>query len=219
MIHPDLYDSIWRAAQGMDRVYGVVVGVVTNNQDPDGMGRVKVRFPSLSQNHESNWARMVAPMAGNDRGFYTLPELEDEVLVAFESGNVERPYVLGALWNGKDKLPANNDDGDNNVRVFKSRSGHILRLDDTDGAEKIEIVDGAGKESLVLDTAANTITLTADMDVVIESRNGMVKLTGKKGVEITAPDGPGKLETGKDLSVTSSGGNVDVKGKIINLNS
>lgn len=219
MIHPDLYDSIWRAAHGTDRVYGVVVGVVTNNQDPDGMGRVKVRFPSLSEDHESNWARMVAPMAGNDRGFYTLPELEDEVLVAFENGNVERPYVLGALWNGKDKLPANNDDGDNNVRVFKSRSGHVIRLDDTAGAEKIEIVDGAGKESLVLDTAANTITLTAEMDVVIESRNGMVKLTGKKGVEITAPDGPGKLETGKDLSVTSSGGNVDVKGSIINLNS
>jgi uncharacterized protein involved in type VI secretion and phage assembly len=217
VIDLDLFEGL-ACCGATDRIYGVVVGVVTNNQDPDGLGRVKVRFPWLSQDHESNWARVVAPMAGNDRGFYTLPELEDEVLVAFEHGNVERPYVLGALWNGKDKPPASNDDGDNNVRVFKSRSGHVIRLDDTAGAEKIEILDGAGTESLVFDTAASTITLTADMDVVIESKNGVVKLTGQKGVEITAPDGAGKLETGKDLDVKSSGGNVNVKGTVINLN-
>jgi uncharacterized protein involved in type VI secretion and phage assembly len=196
----------------------VVIGIVTNNQDPDGLGRIKVRFPWLSADDESNWARVAAPMAGNDRGFYTLPELEDEVLVAFEHGSAEHPYVLGALWNGKDKPPANNDDGDNNVRVLKSRSGHVVRLDDTAGAEKIEIMDGAGTESLVFDTAAGTITLTADMDVVIESKNGTLKLTGKNGVEITSPSGPGKLETKGELNVTSSGGNVNVTGKAINLN-
>lgn len=218
MIPTSLFDTIRRAAGESDRIYGVVVGVVTNNQDPDGLGRVKVRFPWLSEEHESHWARMVTPMAGNDRGFYMLPEVDDEVLCAFEHGNVENPYVLGALWNGKDKMPANNDDGDNNIRVVKSRSGHVIRLDDTAGAEKIEIADGAGKESLVFDTAANTITLTADQDVVIESKNGKVKVTGKKGVEITAPDGAGKLESGKDLDVKSTGGNVNVKGSVINLN-
>jgi len=218
VIPTDLFDTIRRAAGETDRIYGVVVGVVTNNQDPDGLGRVKVRFPWLSEEHESHWARMAAPMAGNDRGFYTLPEVDDEVLVAFEHGQVERPYVLGALWNGKDKLPANNDDGDNNVRVFKSRSGHVIRLDDTDGAEKIEILNGAGTESLVFDTAANTITLSADQDVAIESKNGKVKITGQKGVEITAPGGPGKLETKEALDVKSTGGNVNVKGSVINLN-
>ncbi|HWN41050.1 MAG TPA: phage baseplate assembly protein V [Thermoanaerobaculia bacterium] len=201
-----------------DRLYGVVVGVVTNNQDPDGLGRVKVRFPWLSEEHESSWARVAAPMAGNDRGFYTLPEVDDEVLVAFEHGRVELPYVLGALWNGKDKPPADNGDGENNIRVFKSRSGHVIRLDDTDGAEKIEIADADGKQSLVFDTAANTITLTAEKDVVIESKDGMVKLTGKKGVEITAPDGKGKLEANSGLEIKSPSGNVDVKGTTINLN-
>jgi len=218
VIPTSLFDTIRRAAGESDRIYGVVVGVVTNNQDPDGLGRVKVRFPWLSEDHESHWARMVTPMAGNDRGFYTLPELDDEVLCAFEHGNVEHPYVLGALWNGQDKPPADNADGKNHIRVFKSRSGHVVRLDDTDGAEKIEIADGAGKESLVFDSAANTITLTAEMDVVIESKNGKVKVTGKKGVEITAPDGAGKLESGKDLDVKSTGGNVNVKGSVINLN-
>ncbi|HEX5721063.1 MAG TPA: phage baseplate assembly protein V [Thermoanaerobaculia bacterium] len=215
MIPWGLFDELPREA---GRIYGMVVGVVTNNQDPDGMGRVKVRFPWLSQEHESNWARMVAPMAGNDRGFYTLPEVDDEVLVAFEHGQVERPYVLGALWNGQDKPPADNADGENNIRVFKSRSGHVIRLDDTEGAEKIEIADAKGKQSLVFDTAANTITLTAEKDVVIESKDGMVKLTGKKGVEITAPDGKGKLEANSGLEIKSPSGNVDVKGSIINLN-
>lgn len=216
MIDLGLFEAL--ASRETDRIHGVVIGIVTNNQDPDGLGRVKVRFPWLSPDHESTWARVVAPMAGNDRGFYTLPEVDDEVLVAFEHGRVELPYVLGALWNGKDKPPADNGDGENNIRVFKSRSGHIVRLDDTEGSEKIEIIDAKGKESLVFDTAANTITLTAEKDVVIESKDGMVKLTGKKGVEITAPDGAGKLETNKDLDIKSSSGQVNVKGTAINLN-
>src|SRR6185295_11928909 len=120
-----------RASNG--RINGVVVGVVTNNQDPDGMGRVKVKFPWLSDQDESHWARVAAPMAGKERGFYFLPEVEDEVLVAFEHGDARFPYVLGALWNGKEGPPAKNDDGKNNIRVIKSRSGHIIRLTDEDG--------------------------------------------------------------------------------------
>ena len=77
-----------------DRLYGVVVGIVTNNQDPDGMGRVKVRFPWLSATEESWWARIAVPMAGKDRGAYFLPEVDDEVLVAFEHGEVRSPYLL-----------------------------------------------------------------------------------------------------------------------------
>jgi uncharacterized protein involved in type VI secretion and phage assembly len=200
-----------------NRVYGVMVGVVTNNQDPEGLGRVKVKLPWLSAEHESNWARVISPMAGNDRGLYVLPEVEDEVLVAFEHGSVEFPFVLGSLWNGKDKPPGKNDDGKNNVRALKSRSGNTVALDDTDGKEKIEIVDAKGKQSIVLDVAANTITITAEKDVVIESKDGVVKITGKKGIEITAPDGPGKLESKKDLDV-KSGGQVNVKGSAINLN-
>jgi phage baseplate assembly protein V len=198
------------------RVYGVTVGVVTNNQDPDGLGRVKVRFPWLSEEDESHWARVVTPMAGNDRGLYLLPEVDDEVLVAFEHGRVELPYVLGALWNGKDKPPASNDDGKNAHRVLKSRSGHVIRLDDTDGGEKIEIVDAAGKESIVFDAAENTITITADKDVVIESKNGSLKLSGKNGVEIVS-QGKAKLQASQNLDVQSDA-QVNVKGAAINLN-
>ncbi|HEX6904121.1 MAG TPA: phage baseplate assembly protein V [Thermoanaerobaculia bacterium] len=198
------------------RVYGVTVGVVTNNQDPEGLGRVKVRFPWLSEQDESHWARVVTPMAGNDRGLYLLPEVDDEVLVAFEHGRVELPYVLGALWNGKDKPPESNGDGKNALRTLKSRSGHVIRLDDTDGGEKIEIVDAKGKESIVFDAAKNTITVSADKDVVIESKNGSLKLSGKNGVEIVS-QGKAKIQASQNLDVKSDA-QVNVKGSTINLN-
>lgn len=218
MIGSDLFAVFSGSPRETSRIYGVVIGKVTNNQDPDGLGRVKLHLPWLSMQNESNWARVIAPTAGNDRGLYLLPEVNDEVLVAFEHGRAEFPYVLGSLWNGKDKPPGTNDDGKNNVGLLKSRSGHTIRLDDTEGGGKIEIVDAEGKQSIVFDTAASTLTITADQDVVIESKNGMLKLSGNKGVEIAAPNGTGKLETQKNLDVKSSGGQVNVKGSVINLN-
>ena len=156
-------------------------------------------------------------MAGNGRGLFLLPEVDDEVLVGFEHGRVEFPYVLGSLWNGKDKPPAGNGDGENNLRILKSRSGHTITLDDTDGAEKIEISDKSGNQTLVFDAAENTITITADQDIAIESKKGSVKITGQRGVEISAPAGPGKLETAQDLDLRSNA-QVNVRGTAINLN-
>jgi uncharacterized protein involved in type VI secretion and phage assembly len=142
-------------------IHGVVVGLVTNNQDPDQLGRVKVKFPWLGDNDESAWARIAAPMAGDNRGVYMLPEVNDEVLVVFEHGDPRFPYVLGSLWNGSDKPPETNADGDNAVRLIRSRSGHVIRLTDSSGGEKIEIVDKTGSNSLVIDSASNTITISA----------------------------------------------------------
>lgn len=197
------------------RLYGVTVGVVTNNQDPDGLGRVKVKFPWLSDDVESHWARVVTPMAGNDRGLFFLPEVDDEVLVAFEHGSPEFPYVLGALWNGKDKAPESNDDGENNMRTIKSRSGHVVRLDDTDGSEKIEIVDGSGANSIVISTADNTITITADADITIESGSGKLILSGN-GIEIKS-QADLKVEAGANMDLKASG-QLNIKGTTVNIN-
>lgn len=150
--------------------YGVTVGLVTNNQDPEGLGRVKVKFPWLSGAEESYWARVVSLMAGNDRGIYFLPEVDDEVLVAFEQGDMSFPYILGAVWNGKDKPPVNNDDGKNNQRLIKSRSGHIIVLDDTDGEEKIIIKDKTGNNQIVIDSKENTMNIKVDKDLTIETK-------------------------------------------------
>ena len=196
-------------------VGGVVVGVVTNNQDPDGMGRVKVKFPWLSAEDESNWARVAVPSAGNGRGFYFLPEVDDEVLVAFEHGDVRFPYVVGSLWNGKDKPPQANDDGKNNVRVIHSRSGHVVRLTDGDGKEKIEIIDMSGKNSIVFDTSKNTVTITSDKDIVLSAAQGAIRLDAKE-VEIKSSAGT-KIESGANMDAKATG-QMNLKGATVNLN-
>ncbi len=197
------------------RITGVVVGVVTNNQDPDGMGRVKVKFPWLSDTDESYWARIAMPMAGKQRGLYFLPEVDDEVLVAFEHGDVRFPYVLGALWNGQDTPPAKNDDGKNNVRLIKSRSGHVIRLSDEDGKEKIEIIDKSEKNSLVFDTASNTITITTDKDITLSASQGTIKLDAQK-IEIKS-SADAKIEAGAGMDVKASG-TLNIKGATVNIN-
>jgi len=197
------------------RIHGVVVGIVTNNQDPDGMGRVKVKFPWLSDADESFWARAAVPMAGKDRGFYFLPEVDDEVLVAFEHGDARFPYILGALWNGKDAPPATNDDGKNNVRVIKSRSGHVIRLTDEDGKEKIEIIDKGKKNRIVFDSSENKITITADKEILLSAKNGKITLEAKE-IEMKSSAGT-KIKSGAGLDVEASA-TMKIKGQAVNIN-
>jgi uncharacterized protein involved in type VI secretion and phage assembly len=198
------------------RIAGVAVGIVTNNQDPDGLGRVRVRFPWLADGAESFWARVATPMAGKDRGLYFLPEVDDEVVVAFQHGRIDAPVVLAGLWNATDTPPAGNDDGKNNVRLVKSRSGHLVRLDDTAGAGKIEIIDSSGNNRLVIDTAANTIAIAADADVSIRSANGKIALAGNS-IEIESTGGSVTIKSGAAMTVQASGG-LTLKGQTVDIN-
>jgi uncharacterized protein involved in type VI secretion and phage assembly len=192
----------------------VVTGVVTNNQDPEKLGRVKLKFPWVSDTDESGWARVAMPIAGKS-GMFLLPEVGDEVLVAFERGDPRFPYVIGSLWNSSAPPPETNEDGKNDLRLLKSRSGHVVKLNDKDGEETIEIIDKSGKNSIVISTKDNTLTLKADQGITLESANGKVILKGK-GVEITSDDAF-KMESKKDAEVKSDG-QVTVKGSTINLN-
>jgi uncharacterized protein involved in type VI secretion and phage assembly len=176
------------------RIYGVVIGLVTNNEDPDKLGRVKVKFPWLSDADESGWARVAAPMAGKQMGLYFLPEVHDEVLVAFEHGRVDRPIVLGALWNGKDTPPADNADGKNNLRVLKSRSGHTVTLDDTEGSEKITIADGKQKNRIVLSAADNSLEITSEGDLTVKAKG---KITLQSDGEVSVKGSSVSLNDGK----------------------
>jgi uncharacterized protein involved in type VI secretion and phage assembly len=227
----DLFDHLLAPAIEESRFFGVAIAVVTNNKDPDKLARVKVKFPWLSEQEESGWARIASPMAGNGRGFYVLPEVNDEVLVAFEHGLIDHPYVLGALWNGKDEPPENNDDGKNNRRIIKSRAGHIIRLDDTEHAEKIEIVAKGGKDTITIDAKANSITISSDKDLTIESKNGAVKLRGQT-VEIVSTSGAIKVDSKAALELKAAGalkqngataelksnGQMTIKGAVVNIN-
>ncbi|MGB7442565.1 MAG: phage baseplate assembly protein V [Coleofasciculaceae cyanobacterium] len=189
---------------------GVTIGLVTNNKDPDGLGRVKVKFPWLSQDEESYWARIVTPMAGNDRGIYFLPEVDDEVLVAFDQGNMALPYILGALWNGKDKPPTTNDDGKNNQRIIKSRSGHQIILDDTEGEEKIIIQDKTGKNQISIDSQENTMNIKVEKDLTIETKGKIILKSSDDDVSIECKNLSIKTQENYQLE---AGANCSIKAK------
>jgi uncharacterized protein involved in type VI secretion and phage assembly len=197
------------------RFSGVAIAIVTNNKDPDGLGRVKVKLPWLGDQVESDWARVVTAMAGAGRGLYCLPEVDDEVLVAFEQGRPDSLYVLGGLWNGKDKPPETNADGKNNVRALKSRSGHVIRLTDTQGEEKIEIIDKTGKNSIVISAKDKTVTISADADITVKSTGGKLKLAGN-GAEITSQAAV-KIEASQNLDL-KAGPQLNIKGGMVNIN-
>jgi uncharacterized protein involved in type VI secretion and phage assembly len=215
MMHDDLLRGLLAHANTEGRYYGVVVGVVTNNHDPDDMHRVKVRFPWLNQDDESNWARVTAMMAGNGRGAYFLPEVDDEVLVAFEHGSVEHPFVIGSLWNGKDVAHESNSDGRNDNRGFKSRSGHIVRLCDSSGQEKIEVIDKTGQNKITISSSDNSIAIEAQGDISIRSQTGKITLEAL-GVEIISQaDVKVQASTTVDMTATAT---MSLKASMINLN-
>ncbi len=216
--------SILEALQGTDQdvrlISGVVPGIVTNNHDPDGLGRVKLKFPWLSDDNETGWLRIATLMAGGDRGSFFLPEVGDEVLVAFEHGDINHPYVIGALWNGVDKPPETNADGKNNIRKIKSRSGHEIIfndddtakkekieihtkaghkivLDDSAGQEKIEIIDKTGSNKMTIDSVQNSINIESAMQLKIKANmveiEGTTSLTLKSNAVLTIQGLPVKI--------------------------
>jgi len=216
-------------------ISGVVIGIVTNNKDDKGLGRVKVRFPWLpsykkSEGNpstddkpgiESNWARIAAPGAGVARGMYYLPEVEDEVLVAFEHGNPNLPYIIGGLWNPIDLPPEKNDEAVSqkvNHRMIVSRSGHKIVLDDEEGKESILIMDKTTKQSIFIDSTKNSITIKGDGDLLIDMKGNITIKSGMtieieatsdikmKGINLSAEaTGTYKVSATTELEMKSNG--------------
>jgi uncharacterized protein involved in type VI secretion and phage assembly len=208
----DLFQNVQEArARG---IMGVAVAVVTNNEDPSNEGRVKVNFPWRGEDDESSWVRIATFMAGPEMGGYFLPEVGDEVLVAFEKGDIDHPYILGFLWSGKMKPPETNSDGKNNRRLIKSRSGHLVILDDSDGDEKIEIIDKSGNNKIVVETAANKITIESAQDIEIKAQN-KISLQATE-LEFKA-DAMAKLEAGANMELKATG-NATLKGAMVMIN-
>jgi uncharacterized protein involved in type VI secretion and phage assembly len=169
-----------------NKLNGVVVGVVTNNNDPLYEGRVKVKFPWMEDNLETGWVRVAMVGSGKNRGVFFTPEINDEVLVAFEQGNFNAPFIVGSLWSGKNKPPLPPSGGSVvvagtvNQRIVRSSSGHIIVFDDTKGAEKIIIKDKTGKNSLEIDSVMNSFTINSGEDITIKSvRNLTIEAGGQ----------------------------------------
>ncbi|MEA2593658.1 MAG: hypothetical protein QOF01_127 [Thermomicrobiales bacterium] len=172
----------------------VAVGIVTNNLDEKKLARVKVKFPTLFEDDESFWARLAVPMAGKERGYLTMPEVNDEVLVAFEHGDPNRPFVLGALWNGQDLPPKGTADlvdgsGVVNQRIWRSRTGHLFLFDDTDGKEAIQIIDKTGKNHITITSSDNKLEVHLEGDIDITSQTGKINVTAEKDISLESKSG------------------------------
>jgi uncharacterized protein involved in type VI secretion and phage assembly len=197
----------------------MLIGLVTGLEDPEDLGRVRVKFPAVSDDDEGAWARLLMPGAGPDRGLVVYPEINDEVLVAFEHGDLRRPVILGGLWSephrspelGNDREPAlTNGVVDN--RGWKTQSGHSLKFTDKGGSEEIALTH--------MDTTALVL---GSNDVSLDSRQP-VKFTGDdtydadfkgnitvKGQEITIEAVSKLVLKAPTIEITATG-NVEVKG-------
>ena len=156
-----------------------LVGIVTDNEDPESLGRVKVKFPTLTEDHTSNWARVVGVGAGDGRGFDCLPEINDEVLVAFEHGDIHRPYVIGGVWNGKDAPPNkakdNVQDGKVRLRTIKTRTGHQIQFVEEDqGSRKAGVyIETKGGHQVYLNDSDRSISISSAGDLKIEAKGSI----------------------------------------------
>lgn len=163
------------------RWYGVYPALVSDINDPDGQGRVKVTLPwsadTGSARYEA-WARLATLMGGNQRGSWFIPDVNDEVLVIFEGGDPRRPYVIGGLWNGRDTPPDAMDGAGKNYRkVIRSRNGVKITLDDTDGQETLKL-ETPGGQMVTLKDGPGSIEAS-------DSNGNTVKLDSS-GITVTA---------------------------------
>ena len=201
-------------------IYGVVVALVTDVNDPENAGRVKVSFPWLSDTYESWWARLTQMGAGRQRGAVFLPEVNDEVLVAFENGDIRRPYVIGSLYNGVD-TPRLGDglidrsSGAVKRRGLVSKKGHRLVFLDDDAKSGIALVSGNDGYRISINQSGTTIKVSSKGTVEIE---GVGEIKVKSDASITVDAGT-TMTLKATAGITIDGGvSVDVKGALVRLN-
>jgi len=201
---------------------GVIEGIVVDNKDPEGIGRILVQFPWLPNETKSAWARLATPMAGKEMGLVIYPEKDDEVLIDFVNGNVNAPVIIGSLYNGKEKPPFDNSDGENNIRTFVSRSGHVIEVDDKSGSEKITITDKSGGLIIEMDSSSETISITSKGDINIKADSNFKveakDIEMKAGSNATFKAGSALEASAGSSATVQGGGGVTVKGATVSLN-
>ena len=210
----------------------IVVGIVTDNNDPDNLARVKVKYPWLTEEHQSFWARIATPMAGPQRGMVFMPEVDDEVLVAFEHGDIRRPYVIGCLWNGNDKPPKTHvkdysssdtvDGGKTVHRWIRTRVGHVFMFYDGDKDGKTGIVLRTPKRfQIAFRESDQRIDLNTEKGhlIQLDDKNDKIHIldrTERNYILIKTSDNSITVEAAGSIMVKSGGDTtIDAGGKVI----
>jgi uncharacterized protein involved in type VI secretion and phage assembly len=210
-----LAETMQGSGRGRGFADHLVIGVVTDNKDPDKLGRVKVKYPLLNDEVESGWARIAWGAAGAERGTVSLPHVGDELAIGFEHGDVRRPFILGALFNGVDKPGADLVKDSSSVAARFPRDLDIGTKKKTllTGTEDITVKSETGAFAL---EANKDVKLTAKTGTItIEATAGQIKATGKQGVEISA-SGPLKITSTAPVTVESNAA-LQLKGSVIQV--
>ena len=192
---------------------GLARATVTDNQDPEGLARVRVRLPGQDESEDSFWARLATPMAMANQGSYFLPEVGDEVLVGFEMGDLTHPCVLGSLWNGQAQPPESNGDGKNDPRLIRTRSDTELRFFDGDPPSvELKLADG---KHLLMDDKGIVLEDGSGNSFKIESSSGAItiKSTGQLNLESQTVS----IKAGASMEVKASG-TLTLKGALVQIN-
>ena len=201
------------AGQGGEIINGVCVAVVRDNLDPNGLSRVKVSFPWHKQPEEMFWARLATPMTGKGYGTFFLPEVGDEVLVAFERGDLRFPFVVGSLWSGRRPPPVTNSDGRNDIRTIRSRKGHALNFDDgKNGRLELELHDG---KTIAIDEGGITIDDGHGNRILISSTSGATTIEAASTLRIRAPQITVEASGSVDIK---AGGTLTLQGALVAIN-
>jgi uncharacterized protein involved in type VI secretion and phage assembly len=185
------------AATNQGRLFGIYTGIVSDVKDPDNLGRVKVTLPwsERAGARYETWARLAVPMAGNGRGMWFIPDVGDEVVIAFQGGDPASPVAIGSLWNGKDSPPETMDGaGRNDRKVLRSRNGVQVTLDDRDGQERFEVETPEGQRLVLKDGPGEVIIDDNNCNSIRLTATG-VKVTAAARLELAA--GTVKVSTGQ----------------------
>ena len=194
--------------------FGLHFGIVCQNNDPDKLDRVKVRLPWLDggDTDQSHWAQLLTPMEGNKFGWYTLPDIDDVVAVMFIAGDMSQPIVIGGIWSKADNSPEPNEDGANNFRGYRSRSGHRLILDDTNKT-KVVLADKTAKNMFGIgefDQAGAGPNVCAPYKPPMSGTSGVTFSTMEGKMEITCKNGKLSVEAAQNIKVNAKT-TIDVK--------
>jgi uncharacterized protein involved in type VI secretion and phage assembly len=188
-------------------LYGLHYGVVCQNKDPDNLDRVKIRLPWLDggDTDQTHWAQLLTPMEGKKFGWYTLPDIDDVVVVAFIAGDSAQPVILGGVWSKPDFSPEPNEDGKNNFRGYRSRVGHRMVFDDSDKT-KIYVADKSTKLMVGIGNfgkAGAGPNVCAIFKPPMAGEQGVSISSMEGNLEITCKDGALKMDAGKNVKINA----------------